>query len=123
MSKQGKLHSVGHGDDADQLLLAEARESMYESFWKQASNHYDGEGLEQGVPHTEALEQAMKFSRKKGRQDLSNLVLQVAAGGTTTGDRRRTNSSCPVCGHTDSSEHRLFHCARMADRMDEAEQD
>ncbi len=65
VSKQGKLHSIGHDDDADQSLLAEARESMYESFWKQAINHYDGEGLEQGVPHTEALDQAISFSARR----------------------------------------------------------
>ena len=96
-------------------VLTNLRQSLQQARKRQASSHFCGQGLEQGVPCFHAVTAAKRTIRKHHLAQACGLLDRVVMGGAHVGERCKLNQQCRLCGAScETAAHRYYTCPQLA---------
>ncbi len=101
-------------------ILEAIRRSAERRVWKIASEHWGGQGLEQGVPDFSAILKLRRHLVKNGKSAEVAALHAIACGGAAIGERRgHDDRACPYCGApAEDAAHRYYLCPTLSQLED-----
>ena len=106
--------TLGQSEAEDNAIAEFFGQTVEKIKWAEAAEHFQGEGLQQGIPSLRPAAKALQKLRKQGRTEEANALRAATCGGAAFAERFNEHTACKACRvGPDNPVHRYFLCPAL----------